>query len=131
MPPPPPPIERFHPCHSIPAIVQTLNSSHEADKVVFAVQVLAAASDPESHALLESRLKSAQFVNELDPPDKPVSSRLDMKIWKPLRTLSENKVSSAKAVLESLTESPLYLQNINRADLLLKPPSPSGHPGLG
>lgn len=99
--------------------VETLKTSQDPGKLVHAAQVLAAAGDAESHAVLQKSLESASFLDLIDPPGKVAKSRLNLKVWKPLRTLSENKAPTARGVLESLTESPLYTKSIDRTDLLL------------
>lgn len=100
--------------------VETLKTSQDPGKLVHAAQVLAAAGDAESHAVLQKSMESASFLDLIDPPGKVATSRLNLKVWKPLRTLSENKAPTARGVIESLTESPLYLKNIDRTDLLLE-----------
>lgn len=103
-----------------PTAIEVLRDSSDPAALTKAAQELAISKDAPSLESLRAALESPKFLDTIDAPVKPPASRLGMKLWKILRSLSDNPDPKARGVIDWLTKSPAYQKHVARVDLLLE-----------
>lgn len=102
-----------------PAAIKILETSPDPAELCRASQVLAAAPDEASHLKVAEMLRSPTFLAKMDPAGVLAPTPMDLKVWRTLRALRQNKAPSAAAAIVSLVSEPVWLDDPNRVDLLL------------
>ncbi len=110
--------------------LQTLQSSRDSKKLVQAALSLANSRDAtDQHALLDV-LRSEDFLARLDSEEAYRGRAKRLRLWRILEALSKNPAPGSQATLIALTQTPSFIKDATRVDLLiyasavLRPPPP-------
>jgi hypothetical protein len=101
-----------------PQTLHILKTSKDAREVARAAQTLGVSREAEDHELLRRMLGDEAFLNRLDAPDAD-EQYTDLRVVKPIRSLSQNPAPSAHAALISLMDDETFCAIPPRIDVLI------------
>ena len=99
---------------------EVLQSSSDPDELVLAGLTLARAARPEGHAALSKHLQSQDFLSKLDTPEDYGDPGAKLRVGRIVEALSENQAPSAHEVLVTLTQVPVFHDDLARIDMLIR-----------
>lgn len=111
-------------------MAQTESSKENQRALATEALALAKSVRPEDHSLLLQKLKSEDFLNQLDSEKAYLGPSTRLRLRRILEVLSKNPAPSARKTLIVLTQTPSFYKEPARADLLImacaeiRPPPP-------